>query len=105
MRTEAELLFERLEAQVLHAEGRTDAADRRAAASSSPSSPELEALLGKVRREAHRVSDEDVAAVRRAGYDEDSVFELTIAAAVGVARRRLDLALHAIAAVDQEEAR
>jgi alkylhydroperoxidase family enzyme len=101
MRTEAELLFERLEAQVLGAEGRTPPADRQSAASSSTTSPELDALLDKVRREAHRVTDEDVTAVRRAGYDEDSVFELTIAAAVGVARRRLDLALDAIA----EEAR
>jgi hypothetical protein len=101
MRSEAELVFERLEAHVLGASG----ASRQAAAGSSTSSPEVDRLLEKVRRQAYRVTDEDIAAVRRAGYDEDAVFELTIAASVGVARRRLDRALDAIAALQQEEAR
>lgn len=105
MRSDAERVFERLQQRVLEGEGQTEPNARGAAASGSTSSPELDALLDKVRRHAHRVTDEDVASVRRAGYDEDAVFELTIAASVGVASRRLELALAAIAAVDQEEAR
>ena len=105
MRSEAERVFEQLRKRVIEGEGRTATSERRAAASGSTSSPELDALLDKVRHHAHRVTDEDVASVRRSGHDEDAVFELTIAAAVGVASRRLELALDAIAAVDREEAR
>jgi alkylhydroperoxidase family enzyme len=98
-------MFERMEARVLAGEGHTDPGARRAAAAGQSVAPELERLLAKVRAHAHRVTDADVEAVRSAGYEDDAVFELTIAAAIGVARGRLDRALHAIAAFEQEEAR
>ena len=50
-------------------------------------------LVDKVSRRAWTVSDEDVAATKRAGVSEDEIFELTVAAALGQATRQLDAAL------------
>lgn len=43
----------------------------------------------KVRRHAYRVVDDDVEALREAGYDEDAIFELTLAAALDAGMARL----------------
>lgn len=45
-------------------------------------------VIDKIRRHAYKVTDEDIAALRAAGMDEDTIYELTIAAASGVAQRR-----------------
>jgi len=55
--------------------------------------PELVAYVDKVERHAYKVTDEDVAALKEAGYSEDQLFEITIAAAVGAAMRRLEAGL------------
>jgi hypothetical protein len=49
-----------------------------------------------VRRHAYRVDDELVAAARRAGLDDEGLFEVAVAAAVGQATRQLDAALAAL---------
>jgi len=58
---------------------------------------EAPATLGpyvdKVRREAWNVTDEDFAGLKRAGYTEDQIFEVTCSTAVGAALMRLDRAL------------
>ena len=43
-----------------------------------------------------RVTVDDIAALRAAGYSEDAILELTIAAAAGAAGRRYDAAVHAM---------
>jgi hypothetical protein len=52
--------------------------------------------VGKVKAEAARISDEDVAAVRAAGLGDDEIFELSVAAAVGQASRQYDAAVAAL---------
>jgi alkylhydroperoxidase family enzyme len=49
--------------------------------------------LDKVRRHAYRVTDEDVEELKKAGYTEDEIFELTVATAVaaGLERRAAGL--------------
>jgi alkylhydroperoxidase family enzyme len=42
-----------------------------------------------VRRHAHRMTTDDVERLRRSGLDDDAIFELTVAAAVGAANERL----------------
>jgi len=42
---------------------------------------------------AHRITDEDVAALRRAGWSEDAVFEVSVAASVGAGLARLERGL------------
>ena len=47
-------------------------------------------------RHAYRVTDGDVEALRRSGWSEAQILELTIAAALGAGSRRLDAALAAV---------
>lgn len=56
----------------------------------------LDAYVEKVRRHAYKVTDEDVAALQRAGHSDDALFEITVAAAVGAALYRLERGLAAL---------
>lgn len=58
-----------------------------------PAPPEFAAYLDKVRLHAYRITDEDIEALTRAGYSDDAIFELTVAAAVaaGLERRNAGL--------------
>jgi alkylhydroperoxidase family enzyme len=58
----------------------------------------LAAWVERVARSAWKITDEDVAALRAAGFDEDAIFETTIAAATGAAIARYQAAERAIAA-------
>lgn len=53
---------------------------------------------GQVALDATHVTDDDLAALRADGLDDRAIFELTAAAAVGEAGRRLDAALAALTA-------
>ena len=55
--------------------------------------PELESYLERVRLHAYQVTDEEVEALKRAGYSEDELFEHTVSAAVAAGLKRLDAAL------------
>jgi alkylhydroperoxidase family enzyme len=61
----------------------------------------LVAYVERVARHAWRVTDEDIAALRAAGHDEDAIYEVTVAAAVGAAVGRYQVALRAMAAAKQ----
>jgi alkylhydroperoxidase family enzyme len=56
----------------------------------------MEPYLEKVRRAAYLVTDEDVDALRAAGFSEDEIFEQTVSAAVSEGLVRLDAALKAV---------
>ena len=45
---------------------------------------------------AHRLTGEDVEALRRAGYSEDAVFEISLSVAVGAGLARLERGLAAL---------
>jgi len=57
----------------------------------------MEPYLDKVRRSAYRITDEDVAGLRAAGFSEDEIFEETVSAAVSEGLSRLDAALRTVA--------
>jgi alkylhydroperoxidase family enzyme len=57
---------------------------------------ELRPYVEKVARHAYTVADEDVERLRAAGYSEDAIFELTLAAALGAAQARLAAGLDAM---------
>jgi alkylhydroperoxidase family enzyme len=57
---------------------------------------ELRSYVDKVARNAYKVVDADLDRLREAGYSEDAIFELTLAAALGAARARLDAGLEAM---------
>ncbi|MCI0570862.1 MAG: hypothetical protein L0Y66_08930 [Myxococcaceae bacterium] len=86
-----------MRASVLESAGATAPELRRAAASREAHLPqELAGFIGKVHALAYKVTEEDVQALRAAGYSEDALFELTVSAALGAGLERLDAALAAV---------
>lgn len=85
-----------LQRAVLDTPGATDEPTRRAAFAGQDVPEPLAAYLGAVREASYRVTDADVAGLVAAGVSEDAVFELTVAAALGAARLRLDAGLRAL---------
>ena len=57
----------------------------------------LAPYLAKVRARAYTVTDDDVAALTRAGLTEDEIFEATVSVAITEGLRRLDAARRVIA--------
>ena len=82
--------WDRVAEAILSSDGVLPAYVRRAIARGEDP-PELAPLLAKVRREAYRVVDADVA-----GLDADTVFEATLAAGLAEADRRRRAALEAL---------
>jgi hypothetical protein len=66
---------------------------REAACPNRPAPPEFAPYLGKVRKNAYAVRDEDIQALKDAGYSEDVIFEQTVSVAVAVGLERLDAGL------------
>ena len=93
---------------VLESEAHTDptlraAVESRAAALGGrpgETAPDLPAPLrhyvDTVARHAWKVTDADVDALRRAGYSEDAIFEITASAAMGASLGRLERAYAAL---------
>ena len=102
-------LVERLRDAVLKGEGRTAPALRQAVAARSaelgggPAAPPgaeipagLRDFVDKTALHAHRITDEEVAALLRAGRSEDEIFEIAVSAAVGGGLSRLERGLAAL---------
>lgn len=53
----------------------------------------LQRYLHKVALHAYRITDDDIDELRAVGHTEDEIFELTLSAALGAGRARLDLGL------------
>lgn len=87
---------EALVARILEADGRTSRAERRAAFDDVRRESPVSALIAKVAKRAHTVTDDDIAAVKASGLDEDQIFELVVCAAVGQASRQHEAALAAL---------
>jgi alkylhydroperoxidase family enzyme len=91
----------RLIAAVLHTPGDTPEAVRRAAFEHAGGTrdgvpPALTHYVDTVAGHAYRVTDADVAALQAAGFSDDSIFEITVATAVGAALHRLDRGMAAL---------
>lgn len=69
---------------------------RELAATAAERDGRLEPYLEKVRTRAYAITDEEVAALTRAGVSEDEIFEATTAAAAAEGVRRLDAAQRVI---------
>lgn len=66
---------------------------RQAAYDGVPDDPAVAAYVALVDRQPYRVTDTEVAALREDGLSDDEIFDVTLAAALGAAQRRLDAAL------------
>jgi alkylhydroperoxidase family enzyme len=83
--------------RVLEGDGRASRAQRRGAFDNELHVEPLSRLIGKVAERPTQITDEDVAAVRASGLDEDQIFELVVCAAIGQATRQYQSALGALA--------
>ncbi len=62
---------------------------------------DLKEWVEKVARHAYKTTDEDVDSLKTAGYSEDQIFELTVVAAYGAAKARLDAALAVVDVLEE----
>ena len=83
--------------RVLHGKGVAGGDSRRAAFDNKGVPEASRALIDKVTKNAWKVTDEDIAAVKKAGVAEDEIFELAVCAALGQSTRQLEAALAALA--------
>jgi alkylhydroperoxidase family enzyme len=90
-------VMQRLHDAVLGEDGSLPYATRLALVTGRDVPAELEPYADKVARHAYRVTDRDIDALRAAGYDDDAIFEITVAVALGVGLHRRDTGLAAIA--------
>jgi hypothetical protein len=92
-----------LVARILEGDGSASHAQRRAAFNNAGLAEPLSALVEKIAKHAHQVTDEDIIAARESGFSEDQIFEIVVCAAVGQATRQYDTALAALEAVNGKE--
>jgi hypothetical protein len=83
-------------ASVLGAPGVTDRAAREAVFDGEVTEQPYAGYVEKVRESSYRVTTSDFTAMAEAGVTEDAIFEVTLAAAVGAAYRRLAAGLAAM---------
>jgi hypothetical protein len=95
-------LHRELIARVVEGNGKAAPELRRGAFDNAGLSEPVRTLIDKVANNAHRITDEDIAAVRAAGLSEDQIFEIVICAAVGQASRQYTSALAALARATEE---
>jgi len=81
----------RLCESVLRSPSDLDSPRREAAARGDLDGPAA-AFARKVRESSYRVVDEDFAAMKAAGFTEEQIYDLTVSAALGAAKERLDRA-------------
>jgi len=86
-------LLAELEKTVLDSPGTTSPALRRAAAERGELPESLAGYVDLLHEHADRIGVADIAALHRAGHDDDAIFEITVAAAVGAASYRCQRAL------------
>jgi len=79
--------------------GISDDRMRQAAYEGSELPPPMGLYLAKVRDAAPTITNADLDELRVAGYSEDAILELTVAAAVGAAGRAYDDAVRALGAL------
>jgi hypothetical protein len=90
--------------RVLDGDGKAPTELRRATFDNAGLAEPMRTLIEKVAYDASSVTDEDVAAVRAAGLNEDQIFEIVVCAAIGQASRQHKNAIAALAnAIEENE--
>ena len=69
---------------------------RQAAQPDRQAPPEFTPYLDKVRENAYTVTDDDIQALKDAGYAEDTIFEATVSVAVAAGLKRLRAGLEVL---------
>ena len=100
----------RLVDAVVNAPGDTPEAQRRAVLERAQETPgvnggipaALTRYVDTVARHAYKVTDADLVSLQQAGLSDDTLFEVTVAAAVGAALHRLDRGMAALRGEEQD---
>ena len=87
-----------LGAAILDGRGVLPSEARQAAARNEAVPEPFAAFVDAIHRHAYRVTDRMVAGLAEAGAGDDEVFEMSVAAAYGAARERLEAGLRAVRA-------
>ena len=82
--------------RILHGPGTASPEQRAQAFRNAGVPPPLQPLIDKVAHRPTQVTDADFGAARAAGFSEDQLFELVIAAAVGQSARLYEAGLAAL---------
>jgi alkylhydroperoxidase family enzyme len=88
--------FAVLRDRVLNGPGVVDYAIRAAAFDGAGVPDDLASYVDKVVEHAYKVTDSDIEQLKTAGYSEDAIFEITVAAAVGAGVRRYEAGVEAM---------
>lgn len=87
----------RLEKRLRSGRGELAPAARAAAIDADPlPDPLAQRYVEALRQHAYQITDRHLEELARAGWTDDEIFELTVAAAFGAAKRRLDAGLAAL---------
>jgi uncharacterized protein YciW len=87
----------RLEARLRSGPGELPPPTRAAVIDADPlPDPLAQDYAETIRRHAYKLTDQHLQDLAQAGWTDDQVFELTVAAAYGAAKRRLDAGLAAL---------
>jgi hypothetical protein len=100
--TDITQLHRALVTRVLDSDAEAPPELRRAAFDNAGLDEPIRTLIEKVAHRAYAVTDEDVAAVRAAGFSEDQIFEIVVCAAIGQADRQYNNARAALAGTTGE---
>lgn len=86
---------------ILHSSGTTEPVMRDEAFSGSQLPAPLFEYVTKIRgTTSYRITDDDIKNLLAAGYSQDAIFEITIAAALGAATERLEAGLNVLKEAD-----
>lgn len=83
-------------ARMLEGDGTASHTLRRAAFDNTGLAEPLSTVIDKLTKQAHEITDADIAAARAADLSEDQVFEIAVCAATGQATRQYETALAAL---------
>lgn len=89
-------LISDLREAVFGEQGQVDPELRRSAASGDPLPDPWKSYVAKVRNESWDIEDSDIEDLKAVGRNEDEIFEMTVAAAVGASLRTLNAGLRAL---------
>jgi uncharacterized protein YciW len=87
---------EALRRAVFESPGSTEPAVRAAAGTGGELPDPVGSYATLVRDQSYRITDTELARLGAAGLSDDDIFEVTVAAAVGAALRRLDAGMRAV---------
>lgn len=90
-------LYDKLLNRILKGDGQSSREQRQTAFDNAGLQQPLSTLIGKVANYAYKITNDDIDTAKRAGNNEDQLFELIICGAVGQASRQYESGLGALA--------